>query len=145
MLLVIVNAVKASVRNVKLSSVSMLPVAAMVAVVIPASTEILLALSFDKLSGSVTLPPVAVMVGFPPTDAMVIPVPAVRLGVRSHVKVVVDRLVIDVFCNAVCPNTVRPSARNAAEPLTLSASVCVVDALINAGWIVATDMLEALI
>ena len=39
MLLVIVNAVNASVLNVKLSSVSMLPVAAMVVVVIPASTE----------------------------------------------------------------------------------------------------------
>ena len=53
------------------------------------STDILEALSLDMFNGSVTPPPppVAEITGLPPTLVIVIFVPAVRLGVRSHVRV----------------------------------------------------------
>jgi len=64
-----------------------------VSVVISPSHEILLALSWERLSGSDTIP-VFVMVGLPPTDVILIPAPAVRLGVRSHVRVLILAFVI---------------------------------------------------
>ena len=58
-----------------------------------ASILILEAFNWETFNGSVTYP-VDAMVGIPPTDVMVIPVPAVRFGVRSHVRVEILAFVI---------------------------------------------------